>query len=172
MNTNTELDKCPAQVEAPGSWWCMVSGCSQQHKQHASWREEQHRPRCSQITCTGLTLVLEELSNSQFLHLEAHCEAGVPLKMFKRKIRNFLNGADTKYRGTPCICDKIELRAKPCADTCSGQVWFVNVFVTRQESIAWNTLELEKTNSPSYPWIHFSAMSNWVVRGRKAHLHL
>lgn len=90
MNTNTELDKCSAQMEAPGS------------------SSQQHRPQSSQITCLGLTLVLEELCASQFLHLEAPWEAGVPLRMFKRKFRNFLNWADTKDQGTWCTCDKIQ----------------------------------------------------------------
>lgn len=125
MNTNTELDKRSAQVEAPGSWWCVVSDCSQQYKQHVGeGRNTDLSPHRSHVR---VWLVLEELSASQFLHLEALWEAGVPLRTFKRKIRNFLNGADTKDRGTWCTCDKIQQLDKGVEDHSGAEMVYLGM---------------------------------------------
>ena len=95
-----ELGKYSAQVEDPGCCTYMGSEPSQQSKQQAGWREEEHKPQSSQLTRKGLTLDLKELSVSQFFHLEGLSEAGVPLRIFQRKIRNFINRVDTEAQRT------------------------------------------------------------------------
>lgn len=111
----------------PGSWGRVVSDCSHQHKWHAGWSGEQHRAQSPQITSTGLTLLLEDLSASRFLHLEAPWGAGVPLRMFIRKIKNFLNWADTKDWGAWCTCDKIQQLGKGAEDHSGADMLYLGV---------------------------------------------